>query len=282
MPVDIKRFMAVQNKVGGVARPSHFAVEISTPRTQSFDTTTNEALTFLCESVTLPTRRLMTDDSYASHGYGMIQKMPWGIDTGGSLSLTFMADNCGYVKQALYTLLQSAIPHNEDSQLKHSAAFPDSLQYTVRYPVQYQGTVKVFTYDPVGKLVTTYIFYNAYIASVGSLTYSADSTSYVRIPATINYSRLRVEISAATRAATAVGATNTSLSSTIAGNVLDRIGVGGLGDALFKKATSALASQLDIGVNNALNRLQQQVPPELQGVYARAVPLLGGLNNFRF
>jgi hypothetical protein len=261
VPVDIKKFITTQNKVGGVARPSHFAVELNH---KGMTAERQEDMMFLCEAATIPGTRIATDDTHAPHGYGIVKKVPWNLMQDGTLNLMFMGDNSGVVYQQLTAAMMGVVKHNTKTLATNS--------YTVNYPVDYVHDLNIYTYDPKGRGTTIHTFIDAYISSIGSLSMSANDTGYVRIPVSFNYTRMIT--------GTYTDSKMNAGSMGAGGFFSDRLDTDRPG--ILGRIQNELGERLDRGVNDVLNRLQQQVPPELQNVYARALPLLGGLNNFKF
>ncbi len=286
--------MSTMHKVGGGAKASYFAVEITAPW---IDRDRSETLTFLCDAVQLPGTTIATDDNYRPHGYGPAQNMPWGV-MHPDIQLNFIGDNSGVIQGVLQEWCNRVIPHNYDRPMADTN--DDGLyNYLVNYPEDYRAVVSIHTYDAKAGKIVTYTLSNAFPAGMPTISMTANDAGYVRVPITIHYTTFQYGyrttmagggsiqprraggfISAITDASGGIGSQlRTGVSGVLGGGLLGQF-VGRVAENQFERQRQRVLGRVSTGINDILNDIQLQVPPQLQDVYSQAIPLLGGLTDF--
>lgn len=157
MPVDINQFMQTLNKYNGVAKTNHFLVEISTPPVIS-SLAASSTLSLLCKATQLPGIQIGTDDSIIPHGYGVTQKMPWGV-VFSDIELSFFGDGKGVVHNILTEWINSVVMFNNQSA---SAATDTGQPFFVSYKQNYSTTITIKMLDVMKRAIIEYTLYDCF------------------------------------------------------------------------------------------------------------------------
>ncbi|AGR47792.1 tail tube monomer [Sinorhizobium phage phiM7] len=167
MAFRLDEFRANLNSVGGLAKPSKFAVYITAPSfitgvASSYDSFAEDDLTFamndginvadarvlsmLCDSAQLPGKTLQVVET-RPQGFGKVSKIPFDIHH-DPLSLSFMLDNDHRVMNFLQYWFQEIINTNSDFE-GNSATFKNRTAYELNYKKTYATTMLIHFFSSV-------------------------------------------------------------------------------------------------------------------------------------
>lgn len=167
--VKLTEFVEGLNKLGGVAKPSQFVVEIATPAALS-DMSSARYLSLLCAQANLPGIAVGTDDRYLPHGYGVVQKMPWGV-LFTDVNLNFYSDGKGLINSIFTKWIDSIVLYNVENDGISDAGHT----FFVNYRNKYATDIIIRTYDERRQSIIEYTLFDAYptLMSDSSLSWAA-------------------------------------------------------------------------------------------------------------
>lgn len=269
----LQRFISTMNRLEGPARPSLFAVDMIVP---GGDRSTSEHLAFLCEATALPGLSVATQDEYAPQGFGVIQKMPWNVLFNG-VTLSFIGDNQGRVHKSFVDWIGRIVNYNVENVNTQSAT---TYPFLVNYRANYATNVRITLFDPKGKETIEYTLWDAYPTGVQDIPVSWGDSNYMRINVPFSFTRWTVKHTKWNSVPT-----DTADDLTIsASNFVDRIGrtIQNSRYTAMERVTDLFSTRINSRVTDFMSGIVGQVPPAVQDVYQRALPLLGGISDFKF
>lgn len=167
--VKLAEFMSNLNKVGGISKTNFFAVQINTP--PALKAAANDARNFslLCNGTNLPGLNIGVDDHYLPQGYGVTQRMPWGVNFTDT-NFSFYADNRGVISNLLTSWANAIVEFNVETV--------DNKTFLVNYRKDYSTDIKIMHYDPTQSVIMEYTLHDAYPGSIydQSMTWSDQNT----------------------------------------------------------------------------------------------------------
>lgn len=289
--VGLQRFIATMGNLEGAARGAYFAVEISAP-----GMTSNQAMNYayLCQSASLPGVSINTDDTYMAQGFGFVEQMPWGLSFTNNMILTFLADNKGELMGGMHEWMDSIIPYNVESDVAESVVGRPMI---LNYKADYVGRIRLHHYDPKHEKISTYTLHDAFPKQISDAALSMGDGEYMKFSVNLAYTRWTVErfkpnsgpASAADGISTAINRFRDRPGRTQEVNAYDlrEFGLDILegrvnGRSLGNQMRGLLGSAVNRNVTTFISGIADRTPPALQDVYKRALPLLGGIGDFRF
>lgn len=287
----MQRFIATMGTMEGAARGAYFAVEISAPGISG-----NDALNYmyLCQSASLPGISINTDDTYMPQGFGFVEQMPWGLSFTNNMVMTFIADNRGQLMGGMHDWMEQIVPFNAESDQAETLM---GRPMVLKYKQSYVGTIKLHHYDPTREKISTYTLHDAFPKQISEAQLSMTDGDYMRFSVNMAYTRWTVEryksnVAPARPAdgiSTAVNRFRDSPGRAIAPNAynLREFGMDMLqgavnGRSLGNQMRGLLGNAVNNTVTTFISGIADRTPPALQDVYKRALPLLGGIGDFRF
>jgi hypothetical protein len=188
MAVDMVRFFSGLNLLGGVARTNAFVVEIATPPGLK-RVADARYFSLLCEGTNLPGINVGLDDRFLSHGYGVPQRMPWGVNFTDT-NFSFYADNKGKISQMLHEWINQIVRFNDPDFER----FGESPLFIVNYRKEYATDVVIKAYDQSRNTIMEYTLHDAFPATLydQSVTWS-DKDQLQRIVCRMVFTRWSVK-----------------------------------------------------------------------------------------
>ncbi|QIG70604.1 tail tube protein [Rhizobium phage RHph_I1_18] len=174
MPFNINEFRAALGK-HGIMRQTQFAVNITPPASISDPIIAD--LPLLCDSAQIPGTMFNTN-TYQHKGYGLDERRPFAINQ-EDVTLTFIGDANG-------KLIKFFDKWGNKIMNSHSDTGPGTER--LGYPVDYYGTIEVYSYNAAAFRVSTYTYQQAWPINIGNIQMSwSQNDQYVTIPVTFTY-----------------------------------------------------------------------------------------------
>ena len=287
----LQRFISTMGALEGAARGAYFAVEISAPNIRG-----NDALnyTYLCQSASLPGVSINTDDTYMPQGFGFVEQMPWGLSFTNNMVMTFIADNKGQLMGGMHDWMEQIVPFNTESDQAETLS---GRPMVLKYKRSYAGVVKLHHYDPKRDKISTYTLHDAFPKQISEAALSMTDGDYMRFSVNLAYTRWTVErhkdnsaparpadgiSTAVNRFSDAPGRAITPDAYDLRDLGLDLLSGAVNGRSLGNQMRGLLGNAVNNNVTTFISGIADRTPPALQDVYKRALPLLGGIGDFRF
>lgn len=288
----MQRFIATMGNLEGAARAAYFAVEIQAPNM----TNSTQAMNYmyLCQSASLPGVSVNTDDTYMAQGFGFVEQMPWGLSFTNNMPITFIADNKGQLIGGIHEWMNMIVPFNVESETSDTMI---GRPMVMKYKKDYVGTVKLHHYDPTRQGISTYTLHDAFPKAVGEVSLNMTDGDYMRFTMNLAYTRWTVHRhkpdSGPVRAADGISDTVNRFTDnpgrSIAANAytlrdfgMDMLEGAVNGRSLGNQMRGLLGNAVNRNVTTFISGIADRTPPALEDVYKRALPLLGGIGDFRF
>lgn len=177
---NINDILATINKLGGLAKPNRFAVQITAPTTMA---SAARDLVYLCDTVNLPDLQFQTED-IKNKGYGLSEKRPVGV-TFGDVTATFFIDNNGVSLRFFQTWVSRVFSFNTSlSDKKINGLSAESYNY----PADYSGTVQIAFMNDSNQDIIVYTLEDAYPTHIGGVTLGWEQNDqHAKLPVTFAY-----------------------------------------------------------------------------------------------
>ena len=208
MAFSLDEFRANINSVGGLAKPSKFAVFITpppftsgmeaskganvvSPDAISLNDKVNLAdarvLSMLCDSVNLPGKSLLVNE-YKPQGYGKTVKMPYDVQH-DTLTPTFFLDNDHRVMNFMQYWFQEIINTSSEFEGANST-FKNRTSYELNYKKSYSTTMLIQFYaNGDESSFIEYEFHDVYPMQLGNIQLAWDANDQIaKLPVEFTYS----------------------------------------------------------------------------------------------
>lgn len=208
MAFRLDEFRATLNSVGGVAKPSRFAVYITSPAFISGVASTYDdygendlvtglnanmniadarILSLLCDSTVLPGKSLQVQE-YRPQGFGKVSKMPYDI-AHDPLTMSFMLDNNHRVMNFMQYWFQEIMNTGSDFE-GNSSTFKNRTAYELNYKKSYATTMLIHFFSSYDEnSFIQYEFHDVYPMQLGGVQLGWDQTDqFARLPVEFSYS----------------------------------------------------------------------------------------------
>ena len=257
----LSEFIANLNSVGGVSRTNYFAVEIATPQSLRGKVQKARQFTLLCEGTNLPGINIGVEDRHMPHGFGVTQRMPWGL-TFTDTNFSFYADNKGIISSLLTEWVNSIVKFNHEE-------INDNEGYLVSYRSRYATTITIRHLDQRHNTIVQYKLFDAYPGSIYDQAMNwSDTNSSNKIVVRMLFTRWTVEhFKLNLNDAAALADVNVRVKESLGSRITDEIA------RSVERQVSTVATSV---VSNIGARFIENVQ--------QAIPLLSGrsLGNIRF
>jgi hypothetical protein len=187
----LNKILSTVNGINGVARPNHFYVTITPPKSMQAPSVSGSNITipsqipFLVESAQLPGVMIATS-SIRRYGYGPEEKKPYGA-TFVDVNMTFVGDGDYNVHRFFYAWLNRVVIFAKGPTEKNA--------FEVSYKSDYATDIQITTLDETGRTVTVVTLVGAYPIFLGDVGLNwSDTDSYVRIPVGFTYQYWKREV----------------------------------------------------------------------------------------
>ena len=183
MAFNITDITSAINSRGGLAKPSHFFVTITPPSKLITNTYARGAM-FFCDSTSLPGL------SYSAQpikvpGYGVTEKRPFSADF-ADVPCTFLIDSDGKVISFFQKWM--VLINNWGKDTSGVMQGTDLAFGEFAWPEEYEGTVQIHYFDPVGREIIVYTLIRAFPISLGDVGVAWEQNdSITRLPVLFAY-----------------------------------------------------------------------------------------------
>lgn len=184
MAFNITDITSAINLRGGLAKPSHFFIQITPPAQLVSSSYAREAM-FFCDSINLPGLNYQSAE-VKPFGYGISENRPYDT-TFSPVDGTFMVDADGKVIDFFHRWISLIHNFSPDTQ---GIMQGSKLSYGEwAYPEEYEGIVEIHHFDPVGRRIIRYILNRAFPITIGNISVGWEQNdSYMRLPISFAYS----------------------------------------------------------------------------------------------
>jgi hypothetical protein len=183
MSFNITDITSAINARGGLSKPSHFFITITPPTKLLNDSYSREAM-FFCDSTDLPGLSYSSQNIRMA-GYGTTEKRPYNADFNDVLC-TFLIDSDGKVIDFFQKWM---VLINNWGKESAGVMRGSNLAYgEFAWPEEYQATVQIHYYDPVGREILVYTLIHAYPIQIGDVLVGWEQNdSLAKLPIVFTY-----------------------------------------------------------------------------------------------
>ncbi|CAB5221142.1 tail tube protein [uncultured Caudovirales phage] len=183
MAFNITDITSAINARGGLAKPSHFFVTITPPRKLVTASYAREAM-FFCDTATLPGMSY-SSQNIRSPGYGTTEKRPFSADF-NDVTCTFLIDSDGKVMDFFQKWM--VLINNWGKDATGVMAGTDLGYGEFAWPEEYEGTIDIHYFDPVGREIMVYKLIHAFPVQLGDVSVGWEQNdSLTKLPVVFAY-----------------------------------------------------------------------------------------------
>lgn len=182
MAFNINELKSQLNKNNGVARTSHFLVQITGAKFIRGSADVTSSIPFFCEGTVLPGVGFQTTE-VRPYGYGLIEKRPYQV-VYRDLPLGFLIDGRAKMLEFFHRWKQN-ISNVDTSDPKK--AYKSMKMFDFNYPENYEVTIEIFHFDQAGNQIIKYNLERAYPVEIADVPVAWATDEVARLGVTIAY-----------------------------------------------------------------------------------------------